>query len=94
MKKFITLIAAAFTLFVVATSIGGCASCSRGMNSLSSDINGGLDRTVTVYDYNGNVIGEWSGKFDVSNNDNEIYFDDENGNRVIVQNGIIVCEEN
>lgn len=94
MRKFIALIAAVFVLFVVTISISGCASCSRGMKSFSSDIGGGLDRTVAVYDYNGNVLGEWSGKFDISNNDNEIYFDDENGKRVIIQNGIVICEEN
>lgn len=94
MKKITAFIVTVFVLFVITVSISGCASCSRGMKSLSSDIDGGLDRTVTVYDYNGNVLGEWSGKFDISNNDNEIYFDDENGKRVIIQNGIVICEEN
>lgn len=94
MKKIIISVAAIFALFVGVASLSGCASCSRGMKSFSSDLNGGLDRTVTVYDYNGNILGEWSGKFDISEDDNEIYFDDENGKRVIIQNGIVICEEN
>lgn len=94
MKKFIVSAMAIFVLFVGVISLNGCASCSRSMKSFGSDISGGLDRTVTVYDYNGNVLGEWSGKFDISEDDNEIYFDDENGKRVIIQNGIVICEEN
>lgn len=37
-------------------------------------------------------IKSWSGKFDVSENDNETYFD-VNGKRVIIQGGIIINEE-
>lgn len=44
--------------------------------SIRSDAVGGLDRTVTLYDHQGNVINSWSGKFDVAEDDNEIYFDD------------------
>ena len=47
------------------TMFSGCSSCSRSLKSLSSDIDGGLNRTVTVYDYNGGKIKSWSGKFDV-----------------------------
>lgn len=32
------------------TMFSGCSSCSRSLKSLSSDIDGGLNRTVTVYD--------------------------------------------
>lgn len=49
---------------------------------------------MTLYDYQGNVINSWSGKFDVAEDDNEIYFDDAQGKRVIIQGGIVVCEEN
>ncbi len=74
--------------------LSGCASCSRMTKSISSDMGGGLDRTVTLYDYNGEVIDSWSGKFDISEDDNEVYFDDADGKRVIIQGGIVVCEEN
>ena len=66
------------------TMFSGCSSCSRSLKSLSSDIDGGLNRTVTVYDYNGGKIKSWSGKFDVSESENEVYFDDSDGKRVIM----------
>ena len=44
----------------------GCASCSREMKSCQSDMGGGLRRTVEVYDYNGNKIKTYEGKFDIS----------------------------
>ena len=93
MKRTFVLVAvlvAAAVLF----GLTGCSSCSREIKSVSSDVSGGLDRTVTLYDYQGNVIDSWSGKFDISEDDNEIYFDDANGKRVIIQGGIVVCEEN
>ena len=74
--------------------LSGCASCSRTAKSISSNVAGGLDRTVTLYDYQGDVLGTWSGKFDISEDDNEVYFDDADGKRVIIQGGIVVCEEN
>ena len=71
----------------------GCSSWDRGLKSMGSDLTGGLNRTVTVYDYNGNQIKQWSGKFDISEDDNETYFDID-GKRVIIQGGIIISEEN
>lgn len=77
-----------------AISLGGCASCSRAAKNISSDFGGGIERTVTAYDYNGKMLGEWSGKFDISSNDQEFFFDDEEGHRVIIQNAIVISEEN
>lgn len=74
--------------------LSGCASCARMSKSLSSDLDGGLERTVTLYDYQGDKLGEWSGKFDISEDNNEIYFDGADGKRVIIHGGIVVCEEN
>ena len=71
----------------------GCSSLRRGIKSVGSDISGGLDRTVTVYSYDGDVLGQWSGKFDVSESASETFFDI-NGKRVIIQGGIIINEEN
>lgn len=64
------------------------------MKSTVSNWTGGLNRTVTVYDYNGQEIKSWTGKFDVTEDDNEVYFDDENDKRVIIQGGIVINEEN
>lgn len=53
---------------------------------------GGLNRTLTVYDYNGNAIKSYSGRFDVGKSENEVYFD-LNGKRVIIHGGIVINEE-
>lgn len=94
MKKVAIVCAAVFGVCVAIINMTGCASCSRNMKSLGSDFDGGLDRTVTLYDYNGNVLDQWSGKFDLSSSEEEIYFDDQNGKRVIIHGGIAVAEEN
>lgn len=90
MKKKIILI----SIICMSTLLGGCSSCSRMSKSISSDMDGGLNRTVTAYDYDGKVIKTWTGKFDVSSSENEVYFDDSNGKRVIIHGGIIINEEN
>lgn len=94
MKKIAIACAVVFVAFVGILNMSGCASCSRTMKSIGSDFDGGLDRTVTLYDYNGNVLDQWSGKFDLSSSEEEIYFDDQNGKRVIIHGGIVVAEEN
>lgn len=94
MKRIFSILAVMFVLFAGVVSLNGCSSCDRNMKSIGSDFSGGLDRTVTLYDYNGNVLGEWSGKFDMSSSEEEIFFDDENGKRVIIHGGIVVAEEN
>lgn len=86
----------AIALAVVAAlatfGMSGCASCSRSMKSLESNVGGGLHRRVTLYDYDGEVLREWEGTFDVAENDQECWFDMD-GKRVIIQGGIIVNEE-
>ena len=90
MKK--RIIAAIFTCMLLVGSLYGYAGFQRSMKSIGSDITGGLDRTVTVYSYDGKKLGEWSGKFDVSSSEQETFFDID-GKRVILQNGIIINEE-
>lgn len=82
----------AFVAAAICVALGGCASCSREFKSLSSDFGGGLHRKVTLYDYDGEILGQWEGVFDVSESDQEVYFDLD-GKRVIIQGGIVVNEE-
>lgn len=86
-------ILAGITILGIIAGIAGCQSWKRDMKSLSSDLSGGLNRTVTVYDYNGQVIRQYAGKFDVSESENEVYFDID-GKRVIIHGGIVINEEN
>ena len=90
MKK--RIIATTFICMLLIGSLCGCAGFQRSMKSIGSNITGGLDRTVTVYSYDGKKLGEWSGKFDVSSSEQETFFDID-GKRVILQNGIIINEE-
>jgi uncharacterized lipoprotein YehR (DUF1307 family) len=90
MKK--KIIAAVLAL-VMLVSLTGCASWSRSVKTLKSNFSGGLDRTVTAYDYSGNVIGQWSGQIDIETSESKVYFD-LNGKRVIIYNAIVITEEN
>lgn len=83
-----------FVVIIGAVALLGTSTAQRTLKSVSSDFGGGLNRTVTVYDYNGNEIRSWTGKFDVSESENEVYFDNEDGKRVIIHEGIVINEEN
>ena len=89
MKKIIFTV----TLVLGVVCMSGCASTQRTIKSIGSEISNGLERTVTVYDYSGNEIKSWTGKFDVSSSENEVYFD-KDGKRVIIHGGIVINEEN
>lgn len=75
-------------------ALGGCASCTRSMKTMESDFSGGINRTVTLYDYNGNKINEWSGKIDIQpNSQNEEVLFDLNDKRTILHGGIVIIQE-
>ena len=59
-----------------------------------SVVTGGLNRTLTVYDYNGDTIKTYTGKFDIRDDgaDNQVFFDLD-GKRVWIQGGIVISEE-
>lgn len=78
---------------VIVGVVFNTASMKRQLKSFKSDFGGGIERTVTVYDYNGKEIRHWTGKFDVSESESETYFDDENGKRVVIHGGIVINEE-
>nr|DAM96196.1 MAG TPA: protein of unknown function (DUF5052) [Caudoviricetes sp.] len=44
-------------LIAAVLGLGGCASCSRELKPIGSNVSGSLDRTVTLYDYQGDVLG-------------------------------------
>ena len=59
-------------------------SGKRALKSQESNFNSGIERIVTIYDVNGEVIKQYEGKFDVSYDDDRILFDDENGKKNVV----------
>ena len=81
------------TIILVSGLLSGCSSWSRMGKSISSDMKGGLNRTVTLYDYNGEEIRHWSGKFDIWDSGHVVDGDDLIGCRVIIHGGISVIED-
>lgn len=67
-------------------------SGKRAKKTEKSNLTGGISRTVTVYDYNGNQINSWTGTFDVTASEHETYFDID-GKRVVIHGGIVINEE-
>ncbi len=64
----------------------------RFSKKMESELGGGLQRVVTLYDNNGNVIKKWYGKIDLSDTTEIIDFIVD-GRRVIIKGGIVVTEE-
>lgn len=68
----------------------------RALRDQESNLTGGIERTVSVYDINGNLIKEYSGKFDIeTDRASYILFDDENGDRHMIYytTGTIIIDE-
>lgn len=71
------------------------AGGARALKSQESNFNMGINRKVTVYDIEGDVIQEYEGKFDIEYDDDRILFDDENGLRHIIYypTGTVIIDE-
>ena len=63
---------------------GSTEKGKRAMKTQKSNLNGGIERAVKVYDINGEIVAEYEGKFDVDYNQSRIIFDDENGKRHVI----------
>lgn len=87
-KRLIILLAVALVLLAT-----GCQSIDRGIKDIGSSVSG-LERTLKVYSYDGELLHEYSGKFDISENSDgtKIKFD-LSGKRVMIYNAIVVVEE-
>ena len=69
------------------------ANFQRTIKSWKSNYTGGLYRIVSVYDYNGNLLREYGpAMIDISESENETFFD-YNGNRIVIHNAIVIVEE-
>lgn len=71
------------------------ASGARALKTQESNLNMGIERRVTVYDIEGDVIQEYEGKFDLEYDDDRILFDDEKGLRHIIYypTGTVIIDE-
>lgn len=84
-KKVLILATVAIMLCV---SLSNCSSCERTSKNWDSNINGGLNRIVNVYDYTGNKIATYEGKIDVQQNESKVLFD-LNGKRYVYYNALV-----
>lgn len=71
------------------------AAGARAFKSQESNFNMGIERKVTVYDVEGDVIQEYEGKFDIEYDDDRILFDDDKGLRHIIYypTGTVIVDE-
>ncbi len=67
----------------------------RALKDQKSNFGDGIERTVTVYDINGEIIEQYSGKFDVETTSEYIIFDDENDKRHMIYytTGTVIIDE-
>lgn len=94
------IVALLLTLVVCGCIAGwqlGTESGKRAYKDEQSNLTGGIQRTVTVYDINGQVLREYTGRFDIeTDKENYFLFDDEEGKRHIIYNttGTVLVDEN
>ena len=86
-------------IIIVALMVGmlifafSSANFQRNLKSWKSNYTGGLYRIVSVYDYNGNLLREYGpAMIDISESENETFFD-YNGTRIVIHNAIVIVEE-
>ena len=65
------------------------ASGQRALLDQKSDFNNGIERTVTVYTANGEVIAQYTGKIDIDTNDGGYVKFDFDGKRYVYYNCFI-----
>ena len=72
-------------------------SVRRARKDQQSNLNGGIERTVSVYDINGDLIEQYTGRFDIeTDRESYILFDDEAGKRHMIYytTGTVIIDEN
>ena len=88
----IVIIVVALVIGLLIFTFSG-AGFQRTLKSFKSNYTGGLYRTVSVYDYNGNLLREYGpAMIDISESENETFFD-YNGQRIVIHNAIVIVEE-
>ena len=64
----------------------GTASGSRALTDQKSELGNGLERTITVYTADGEIIAQYEGKIDIEGNDGGYVLFDYNGHRYTYYN--------
>jgi hypothetical protein len=73
----------------------GTEAGKRAIKTQQSNFGGGIERKITVYDVEGDVIAKYEGRFDIEYDDARILFDDEDGLRHIIYypTGNVIVDE-
>ena len=73
----------------------GTEAGKRAIKTQQSNFGGGIERRITVYDVEGDVIAKYEGRFDIEYDDDRILFDDEEGLRHILYypTGNVIVDE-
>ena len=82
-------------LVLIMVSLSGCASLNRFSKNISSDVNNGLERRITVYNTNGKVIFKQTGKFDIDYKDHDVQYIDQQNRKhnIYIGSGTVVVDE-
>ncbi|MEF2708082.1 MAG: hypothetical protein ACLTLZ_00945 [Pseudoruminococcus massiliensis] len=93
MKVAKKIIVGVLTIGIIFLLCGCSESWERKKKDWDSEYNGGLERTISVYSYEGNLLKTYKGKCDIEENEsNKILFDID-GKRVIIYNAVVIAEE-
>lgn len=93
MKVAKKIIVGVLTIGIIVLLCGCGESWERTKKDWDSEYNGGLERTISVYSYEGNLLKTYKGKCDIEENEsNKILFDID-GKRVIIYNAVVIAEE-
>lgn len=92
----ITVAATIAVCFVIGWWQLNSESGRRALKDQQSNLNGGIERTVSVYDINGDLIEQYTGRFDIeTDRESYILFDDEAGKRHMIYytTGTVIIDE-
>lgn len=73
-------------LFGMLWYFGNTASGQRALTDEKSELNNGIERTITVYTADGKIIAQYTGKIDIEGNDGGYVLFDFEGKRYIYYN--------
>ena len=81
-----TFVVAIVAMLAMRWYFANTASGQRALTDQRSNLNNGIERTVTVYTANGDVIAQYEGKIDIAANDGGYIKFDFDGKRYIYYN--------
>ncbi len=93
MKVAKKIIVGVLTIGIIFLLCGCGESWERSKKDWNSEYNGGLERTISVYSYDGNLLKTYKGKCDIEENESNKVLFDIDGKRVIIYNAVVIAEE-